>query len=62
MRRKYLKHLVSFITLFSFYSGFCKERSGMDSILVAIQNHDADDRVALQAIAIERNVNKLKER
>ena len=62
MSRRSLKYLIQFLLILcSFEKLQCKERANIDSILISVQNHDADDRVALDAIALpyDKVVNNL---
>ena len=57
-----LKHLVlAGALVISFGDLLSKEPANIDSILVAVQNHDADDQVALDAISVpyDKVVNNL---
>lgn len=62
MKRKFSTRIIAFIILtVSYKNYFCSAPSGIDSILVAVQRHDANDEVALAAISIpyDKVVNNL---
>lgn len=61
MGNKFSKYLVLFLLTLSFHYGFSEKEPDIDSILVAVQNHDAGEKVALEAILIpyDKVVNNL---
>lgn len=62
MNRILLRYLILLVLIFvSFEELQCKEPVNIDSILIAVQNHDANDKTALEAISIpyDKVVNNL---